>query len=430
MFRRDPFFARYEQGIINRELLLTLVAVSAQIQGAATVCGSPALKSFLDYLLLSCSLEEESVHGAVSLEEFQKACLLAFYGFHQYPGTKAWQRISDITRKAYQYGLHQIDNRDICPLYDRNQMMDEEAEDWRCLWWCIYCLDSYCNITAATPFVVELESVRTALVQTSRPNGNNHESSGAIFLPVEPEMLWKITKEIISRPEDPNPNIHIVTTTLLKEAGALLRLWKQNPSDRLKVRFSNLEDNLSAVRLALPSRYLNVARNAVVNESTAKHHARLICILHIHAARLLISLPVQESVNSAEWLSRWQGTIEHCEEVVAVVRQWKAQQCLSVDPAICFIISGVITILHLHSRDRTNLNSELQSRVQMQKDLLKLFLEQFASIWHLPRLLIGMFMPLPPTFNCRVNMIPSQYHLKSCLRDSPTLSQQRISISF
>lgn len=210
-------------------------------------------------------------------------------------------------------------------------MTYEEAKEWRCLWRCIYCLDSYCNITAATPFVVELASVKTALVQTSQPSNNNFEA-GAIFLPVETEVLWKTTKEIISHPEDPNPNIHIITTTLLKEAGALLRLWKQNLSDRLKARFSILEDHLSAVRLALPSRYLDVARNVIVNESTTEHRARLTCILHVHATRLLISLPIQESANSAEWVVRWQRTLEHCEEVVAVVRQWKAQHCLSVDP--------------------------------------------------------------------------------------------------
>jgi hypothetical protein len=173
----------------------------------------------------------------------------------------------------------------------------------------------------------------------------------------------------------------------------------------LKARFPALEDHLSAVRLALPSRYLDVARNVIVNESTAQHHARLICILHLHAARLLISLPLQEPIDSAEWVVRWQRTIEYCEEVVVVVGQWKAQHCLSVDPAICFIISSVVILLHLHSRDRTNLNSELQSRLQTQKDLLKLFLEQFASIWHLPRFLICMFKPVPTTLSCELTDI-------------------------
>ncbi len=285
--------------------------------------------------------------------------------------------------------MDQIDSRDHCSLYDHNSMTDGETREWRCLWWCIYCLDSYCNITAATPFVIELDSVRTALMETQGAADSLTGVDGTLFLPAETESLWKTTKEIIARPGDSNPNLHLVTTTLLREAGTLLRLWRQNPSARLKARFPILEDHISTVRLALPTRYLDVARNVVVNESSAEHHARLICILHLHAARLLVSLPIQEPVNNSEWLLRWQRTLAYCEEVVAVVRQWKTQFCISVDPAICSIVSGVLMLLHLHCKDSANTDTELQARLRTQKDLLVLFLEQFASIWQLPHFLIG-----------------------------------------
>lgn len=389
LFQKEPFLRRYVQGTVNCELLLTLLGITAQIQGFVTIWANPALNSCVEYLLSNKFVEEEILENPPSLEKFQKECLLAFYEFHQYPGKKSWQRISGITRKAYQYGLDQIDSRDHCSLYDHNPMTAGETEEWRRLWWCIYCLDSYCNITAATPFVIELDSVRTALVETLGAADTVTGGAGAIFLPAETELLWKTTKEIIARPGDANPNLHLVTTTLLREAGTLLRLWKQNPSARLKARFPILEDHLSTVRLALPTRYLDVARKVVVNESSAEHHARLICILHLHAAHLLVSLPIRELVDDPEWLLRWQSNLAHCEEVVAVIRQWKAQLCVSVDPAICSIVSGALMLLHLHCKDGANSGPELQARLLTQKDLLVLFLEQFASIWQLPRFLIG-----------------------------------------
>jgi hypothetical protein len=46
-----------------------------------------------------------------------------------------------------------------------------------------------------------------------------------------------------------------------------------------------------------------------------------------------------------------------------VVRQWETQLCLSVDPAICCIISGVLTLLHLRSGNGSNADPELQAEL-------------------------------------------------------------------
>ena len=83
-------------------------------------------------------------------------------------------------------------------------------------------------------------------------------------------------------------------------------------------------------------------------------------------------------------------TLYSSEDIVLIVRQWKAQLCPSVDPAICFIISSVLILLHLHSIDIINTESApFLARLRGQKELLRLFMEQFASIWHLPRFLTG-----------------------------------------
>jgi hypothetical protein len=348
------------------------------------------LDNYLRSLLASTKIADEEISNSLmSLGKFQQACLLAFYEFHQYPGQKAWLRIGQLTRKAYQCGLHQLDNREQCPLFDTNPMSDDETEEWRSLWWCIYCLDSYCNITTATPFVVELDSVKTGLVQNSQTADRQLVSDAAIFLPAETELLWKTSKDITSRGGDFNFNIHIVTTTILRAAARLSRLWKQNPSERLRLRFDALKNDISAIRLSLPIRYFNLARDVFLNESSSEHHARLISILHLHASRFLLLFRVNLQENESEWLDCWRRTLEYCEDMVLVVREWDAQQCLSVDPAVCFIISEALMIIHLHSQDVANFEPELQARLRTHKDLLLLFLEQFATIWNLPRFLIS-----------------------------------------
>jgi hypothetical protein len=72
---------------------------------------------------------------------FITQALLAFYSFHQYPGNEAWTRIGQLTRKAYQCGLHQIDNSDRFSAFERDSMTKDELDEWRRVWWFIYCLD-------------------------------------------------------------------------------------------------------------------------------------------------------------------------------------------------------------------------------------------------------------------------------------------------
>ncbi|KAH7409620.1 putative fungal-specific transcription factor [Cadophora sp. MPI-SDFR-AT-0126] len=400
LLRRRPFLQRYERGCISRSLLLTILGISARLQGLTSVWTNPSLEICLRSLITSTKIADEEISNSlVSLGKLQQACLLAFYEFHQYPGQNAWLRVGQLTRKAYQFGLHQLDNQDQCPLFDINVISDAEIEEWRSLWWCIYCLDSYCNITAATPFVVELDSVKTGLVQNSQTADRQFISEGPIFLPAETELLWKTSRDITSRGGDFNFNIHIVTTTMLRGSARLSRLWRQNPSDRLRLRFDALKNDLSAIRLSLPTRYFNLARDVLLNESNTEHHARLTSILHLHASRFLLLFHVHLQENESEWLDCWRRTLEYCDDMVLVVREWDAQQCLSVDPAICFIISQALMIIHLHAQDVANLEPELQARLQSHKDLLLLFLEQFATIWNLPRFLITSFKKLSERFS-------------------------------
>ncbi|KAG4429947.1 hypothetical protein IFR05_014570 [Cadophora sp. M221] len=388
LFDKQKLMKNHEQGTIDGYLFLTILAITSHVQGLSSLWINPSLKSCLEQLLAIENFKVDHVGDSISLSQFQQAFLLAFYGFHQYPGRKSWLRVSELTREAYEWGLHQIDNPDQCQLYANNPMNVDEKEEWRRLWWSIYCLDSYCNITARTPYVIELDCVRTALI-SSDPMQQNQE---AVFLPMDTGKLWETCQVVSERPGDYYVNVHILTTTVLREAGKLLRLWAQNPVTKIGERCEILDEHFSAVRLALPPQFFNVSRNVVHNETPAEHHARLICILHMHITRLLVMIPRTFSVGEERWRQGWTASLECLEDVVLIVRHWKAELCPSVDPAICFIISAVLMLIHLHSIDIANAESPtFLVRLCGQKELLRLFIEQFALIWHLPRFLTVSF---------------------------------------
>ena len=86
-----------------------------------------------------------ALDSEISLATMQQACLLAFYAFHNSPGQRAWTRIGHLTRKAYSLGLSQLDaERPPSTLCTRRQR--EDLDEWRRVWWMIYCLVS---VTAA-----------------------------------------------------------------------------------------------------------------------------------------------------------------------------------------------------------------------------------------------------------------------------------------
>ncbi|KAL9572041.1 hypothetical protein ACKAV7_003758 [Fusarium commune] len=373
LFRRDKFFRQFESGAVTRDLLLVIFALTVKILGRRELCDGLRLEERLRHIRERNGLDSGTSATRWSLDDFRQACLLAYYEFHEHPGERAWLRVGHLTRKAYYCGLHQLDNHDRCDGNDDGDGDgdgdgvggdDDDKDEWRYVWWCIFCLDSYSNITAASPFVVHVESIRTSLITNPGREGGR---KALIFLPDQPEMFWQTVEAIASHGHNVNFNLHIVTTAILREAATLYRLWWQNPSDRLQDRLTTLEHHLTEIRLALPPRYLNIARDALHEESHREYHARLICVLHLHISRLIICLPLHLQKSEEKRKGMWYKTLEYCQDIVAVVKQWDNQHSPSVDPAVCFIAYTVLVILHLHYR------------------------KQFATFWYLPRLLIITF---------------------------------------
>lgn len=78
--------------------------------GSASSVDDPVLDTRVELLLSSSLLEEDIAGDSPSLDQFRKACLVAFYEFHQFPGHQSWMRIGRLTRMAYRIGLDRLEN--------------------------------------------------------------------------------------------------------------------------------------------------------------------------------------------------------------------------------------------------------------------------------------------------------------------------------
>ncbi|KAI0407047.1 hypothetical protein F4802DRAFT_555452 [Xylaria palmicola] len=390
LFHIGHFLERYDNGAAERNLLVTIVTIAAKVLSPISFWEAEDLELCMKFLLETMSPESVSPEIHKGLDFFRLECLLAYYEFHQFPGSGSWMRISRLARRAYAVGVNHIDNQELCSAFDPASATDDEIEDWRYLFWCIYCLDSYSNISVGTPFVVELESINTAL--TRRPHDQAHgvpASVSRVFLADDIEDIWRTAKEIVSNGIMVNYNLHMVTTTVLRQAGYILRL--RTEEKRLLTKTAALKGVLAALRLSLPSRYLNPTRNVLGGESCGDHHLRLTNILHLHMAIMILTVPLRLDENEAEFMQSWTESLEPCNNIVSVVEQWDTQHSPRIDPAICFIIFTALCFLELHRLSSANPTAPFLANIDHGQHLLALFLEHFSSLWAVPRFLIQQF---------------------------------------
>ncbi|KAI1501855.1 hypothetical protein F5X99DRAFT_418275 [Biscogniauxia marginata] len=429
LFQKAKFLRLYDDGLVHRDLVTTMVAVTAKILGPVSYWRADDVDKCINALLNTTSFERDlSSNFCASLDEFRQECLLVYYEFHQFPGPSAWMKISQLTRRAQVMGLNQIDNPELCSAFDSSLANQDEIEDWRCLWWCIYTLDSYSNISSGAPFIIDLDSINTALIRrSSNGDGDVPSSMPKLFLPDEMDQLWKTTQDIISSGCAVDCNIHMITTTMLRQAGNLLRL--RTEGKRLPSRTASLKSSLATLRLSLPPRYLNPARNVLGAETNADHHTRLTNILHMHMARFVLALPRDMAIDETEWMDNWQQSLETCQDIVLAVEQWNNRFSPRVDPAICFIIFLALNMLELHRRSIIlDSTSPLLANIVQGQNVLLLFLEQFSSMWAVPKVLIQQFRNFQtdtPLTYANIDRILNRYkcplHPKTLQSSSPAI---------
>jgi hypothetical protein len=361
------------------------------------VVDNAQLESRIERLLSSGALQEEVLGNSPSLDQLRKACLLSFYEFHQFPGQQAWMRIGKLVRIAYWIGLDRFDTRRQIFL-GRDAMSQDEADNWRRLWWCIYRLDSYANLAAGTPYMVDEGSIHTALIQDAASSAELQDQHMAsltlLFLPPRLSYLKDLIPSIVCQSEQTADfNLHLLTVTLMRQIGRGLRQNILSRGEITNPSTADLENQLSVLRLALPTHYLNPMRNALQGETHLMHHARLVDIFHLHMSKLLIAISNCGHVahGDDEWFLGWQYILETSQDIASAAAQWNPTYSLHVDPAICFIIFTALIFVHLHTKTSTASLHQISS-IECHESVLLLQLEQFARTWTLSKLLICKFI--------------------------------------
>ncbi|KAI1389083.1 uncharacterized protein F4822DRAFT_404901 [Hypoxylon trugodes] len=388
ILQKDRFLRLYDEGRYDYDLVVAINTITVKLLGPMDFWPSEDVDMCINSLLMTTAYESDFSASQTSLIDFQRECMLAYYDFHEFPGPSAWMRISRLTRRAYAMGLNQIENPELCSAYDAGVATEDEIEDWRYVWWCVYCFDSYSNMSLGTPFIVDTESITTALVR--RSSDDDHVPPlPKLFLPDDIGELWRTTQEVMSSSGETEFNLNILTTTVLRQAGNILRF--RYTKKQVKNKAEILTSNLASLRLALPRHFLNPARNALIAESSLCHHIRLTSLFRLHMTRLIIFLPQDFAADKTEWLNNWQQILGACQDVVTVVEQWNNQFSSHVDPAICLIAFVTLWITNLHRRCIPGIVSPLMNSLLRAENNLILFLEQFSRMWALPKLLLQLF---------------------------------------
>lgn len=289
---------------------------------------------------------------------------------------------------AYRIGLDRLDH--IRTLYpDWRNVSDEDIQEWKSLWWCLYRLDAYSNLSSGTPYLIDDTVISTSFIQDH--STHSLDTTGAfqkLHLPSNLEKLSHVLRAASLAPQTSLQNVHNITVSTLRQAGLVIRLHLLQDHERLSAQVTKVQRLLATIRLALPPGWLNPRRNAFINESHADYHARTVTVLHLKMAQLLLSIADPDLREETKWLASWQQVIEACQDIASVTDQWDSSICLAVDPAISFTIFTALIFLDLHKKTAIMMENNLSSsNVEHHITILHLQLRNFGNVWTLPRLL-------------------------------------------
>ena len=374
----------------SSDLLSTIVVITASITNTELTTGALDVEERINQLLSSQAYRIDLSAQPPSKDQFRINCLLAFYEFHQYPGHSAWERIGQLSRSAYWVGLDCLED-----LHTRHSawtgMSEYEVEQWRLIWWCIYRLDSYANFAVGMPYSIDEAAINTALIRwVDLPEAQCASSSEPkSCLPYDPGALSELLPSISQSPQASALfNIHLVTTTAVRQVGRSLRLHTLRPLEAQDF-LSTAERHISLLRLAMPTDYFNPRRNVFGLESVADHQTRLESVLHLTMARLAISIVrCNQYPEGEDWIMCWQQVLEACQDIGSVSEQWDSSFALKIDPAISLIVFTALIFLNVHKNSSHTPVLRLRSSIEHYESVLLTQLEQLAKSWTVPRLLV------------------------------------------
>ncbi|PWY69604.1 hypothetical protein BO94DRAFT_560715 [Aspergillus sclerotioniger CBS 115572] len=408
---KERFLQDYRRSLCSPELVSAIALITAKLIGREQFSHALGLDTSIERMLSSSLLEEEIVGDFPSLDQFRKACILAFYEFHQFPGNQSWMRVGKLTRMAYRIGLDRLEVLRV--RYDEWKTVSyEDIQEWRSIWWCIYRLDAYSNLSSGTPFLIEDSLIDTSLVVGKQILDD--EQPPELYVSQQVNSLWRLVPAITAHPETMVPNIHNITIAAVRQMGLVTRLHFLRPREETLFHLATVSQHLSEFRMSLPPGWLNPRRNAFTAESQASHHERMVSVLLLLMAQLLLSILHCAASQGNDWLVNWQRVYQTCQDIALVAEQWDSSFCLKVDPAICLTTLTALVFLELHRKSATTNVFNIDSEIDHEKTVLYLQLEQFASVWTLPRLLILSFKSFSesvpgPLSNSQISLILSRF---------------------
>lgn len=104
-------------------------------------------------------------------------------------------------------------------------------------------------------------------------------------------------------------------------------------------------------------------------------------------AQLLLAVIDCGQQQADDWLESWQHVLETCQDIASLAANWDSAFCLTVDPAITFIIFTTLIFLKLQRKSRPVLDSSFHSSINHDITVLHLQLGHFGGIWTQARLL-------------------------------------------
>ncbi|PVI03656.1 hypothetical protein DM02DRAFT_716743 [Periconia macrospinosa] len=386
IYSQERFLSRYRDSLCDPSLVSTIAAVTSKLTRSMSAQESAAIDSRLDALLSSTVVQENLFTDVPSLDQYRKSCILAFYEFHQFPGHQSWVRIGTLTRMALRLGIDRLENlHNLVPEW-RN-LDEEDMNEWRAIWWCIYRLDSYSNLSSGTPCLIIEKSIATTLLLRNSYEVMHADAPPRVLLSAYSKCPWELLPIIVQYPNTLYGNIHNTALIIMRQVAKITRAAQFRVIREMQGKISEVERRLSALRLALPPNWLNPKRNAFSQEAHSDHHARLVTVLFLLFSRLALAILSCNGEPEETWLLRWQQVLETCQDIASIATQWNSLFCVKVDPAVSFIIFTALVFLDLHEKSTSISSLTVQSQIRHDKTVLRLQLTQFATLWTLPRLL-------------------------------------------
>lgn len=294
---KESLYSDYNAGHLPRFLLYAMFSLSARFTLSSEILSLANGSRLLigRYFATKARLELDQVTGdnhIASIAEVKAAYLLAYHDFTHLPSRTAADQCSKAVRAAYMCRLHQLDNEK-AKVQVNTQAAELEKEEYRCLWWGIFSLDTFSSLISNVPPNIEQLSIATCLPITAitYATGMMSPTRKRVFLDDDLEAVWSSLQDNTSL-EAKIQAVLIYVIALARDMIAIRRLCDENPRCNLDSGLVRIRQKWASLFSTLPSWFFSPSRHE--NEKAGKDHCKRLEVLNMinmlvpHLERFLI----------------------------------------------------------------------------------------------------------------------------------------------